>query len=111
MGAVVDGVVGGGGGGLALALLPSWTSPMSLLLSRLNISSLRGSCLRGSSVSLGAGVDGGEVLDDVAANVGKKGVAVVGGSVDTRLSGTVGRNTEEEEISSSKLTSSSPSEL
>lgn len=52
-----------------------------------------------------------EVVDGVAANVGKKGVAVVEGSVDTRLSGTVGRNTDEDEVSSSKLTSSSPSEL
>ena len=62
-------------------------------------------------MSRGTGDGGVEVVDGVAANVGKKGVAVVEGSVDTRLSGTVGRNTDEDELSSSKLTSSSPSEL
>ena len=40
---------------------------------------------------------------------GKKGVVVVGGSVDTMLSEMVGRNTDE--VSASKLTSSSSSEL
>ena len=110
LGAVVGGVLGLAGG-----RVPSWTSPMSLLVSRsvsrLNISSLRGSCLRGSSVSRGTGEAGLEVVADVAANVGKKGVAVVEGegSVGTRSSDTVGRNTDE--LSSSKLTSSSSSEL
>ena len=49
------------------------------------------------------------VEGEVGANVGKKGVVVVGGSVDTMLSEMVGRNTDE--VSASKLTSSSSSEL
>lgn len=108
-------------GVLALALFPNRTSPISLLVSRLNISRRRGSCLRGCSFSLmtggGGGGGGGEVElggelelgGEVAAKVGKNGVAVVEGSVGTRLSEMVGRNTEDTE--SSKLTSSSPSEL
>ena len=46
---------------------------------------------------------------EVGSNVGKKGVVVVVGSVGTLLSEMVGRNTDE--VSASKLTSSSSSEL
>ena len=49
----------------------------------------------------------GEAGPDVGKN--GAGVVVVGGSVGTRLSEMVGRNTEE--VSASKLTSSSSSEL
>ena len=124
-GALLDGALFAGV--LPLDLLPRRTSPMSLLVSRLNISRRRGSCLRGCSVSRMTGGEGGgggadvevggdvdvcvdvEVGGDVAAKVGKNGVAVVEGSVGTMLSEIVGRNTED--VSSSKLASSSPSEL
>ena len=107
--------------GLVGRALPSLTSPSppvstSLSLSRLKISRRRGGCRRGCSVSR---ITAGElelelelelvVEGEVGANVGKKGVVVVGGSVDTMLSEMVGRNTDE--VSASKLTSSSSSEL
>ena len=111
------GLVGLGLGSLGLVtLLPSLTSPrsdslwLSPSLSRLKISRRRGDCLRGCSVSRITGAELVVVEGEVGPNVGKNGVAVVaGGSVGTLLSEMVGRNTEE--VSASKLTSSSSSEL
>jgi len=94
---------------VVLAGLPSLTSCLSG--SRLKISRRRGGWRRGCSVSritvVGLVVVEGEAGPDVGKN--GAGVVVVGGSVGTRLSEMVGRNTEE--VSASKLTSSSSSEL
>lgn len=111
----LPGLVGRVLGSLGLeARFPSLTSPRSesssLSLSRLKISRRRGDCLRGCSVSRITGAELVVVEGEVGPNVGKNGVAVVaGGSVGTLLSEMVGRNTEE--VSASKLTSSSSSEL
>ena len=96
-----------------VTLLPSLTSPrsdslcLSPSLSRLKISRRREGSLRGCSVSLITGAEMVVVRAESGPNVGKNGVAVVGGSVGTMLSEMVGRNTDEV----SKLTSSPSSEL